>query len=90
MLRRDLDVHGPATGRHFESTRTALEHATWSIHALLGYARATRARARLRTVDLNVVLHEVRKDLGVHLEGREVQFGSVELPVVRGTRRRGR
>lgn len=84
LLRRDIGTQDPTTGRHFEAARASLEHAAQSTRALLGYARATRTRARLRDVDLNVVLHEVRKDLEVCLEGREVQFGSVELPIVRG------
>lgn len=62
----------------------AVQQGMALLDSLARYMRTSRLRVRVRGVDLNDVLREVRKDLQPHLLDREVQLSSMTLPTVQG------
>ncbi|ADV65799.1 sensor histidine kinase [Deinococcus maricopensis] len=69
---------------HALKVEHAVTHVEQLLQALLTFFRSGQQRLQFRTVDLNRVLHEVRKDLRADLTGRHVQFHLEDLPSVTG------
>ncbi|WP_084474918.1 sensor histidine kinase [Deinococcus pimensis] len=84
LLHREVGVHSDGVEQHFGSARRALSQATSMMAALVGYVRTTRARVRLREVNLGLVLNAVRRDLDPQCVGRQVKWSADALPVVQG------
>ncbi|WP_221087993.1 sensor histidine kinase [Deinococcus aquaedulcis] len=74
----------PEQVRCAEQVEQAAEHMEHQLRALLTIFRIGRSRMRFQAVDLNRVLHEVRKDLAADLRGREVVLSADGLPRVPG------
>jgi signal transduction histidine kinase len=70
--------------RYLETIKKAGKQMGDLIDDLLAFSQMGRAKMRETTVDLNVAIREAREGVTLKLQGREVVWDILELPLVRG------
>jgi light-regulated signal transduction histidine kinase (bacteriophytochrome) len=70
--------------RYLETILSSVEHAGTLVDDLLAFSRMGRAEMRQTVVDMNGIVGEVRSDLQIETQGREVEWKVGVLPDVHG------
>ncbi|WP_179228352.1 PAS domain-containing protein [Leptolyngbya ohadii] len=68
--------------RYLKTIADTTKEAGRLVDDLLSFSRMGRTEMRLTTLDLNQLLHEVRRDMQQDLEGRSIDWQIDPLPVV--------
>ncbi|WP_229784414.1 sensor histidine kinase [Deinococcus radiotolerans] len=75
------------TFAHLETSQAVLRAAFGLMESLEQYLEARQLRLRAGPVDLNRIVLDVRRDLEVVLDGRNVEWSPARLPTVLGDSR---
>uniref|UniRef100_UPI003D09BB1A sensor histidine kinase n=1 Tax=Deinococcus saxicola TaxID=249406 RepID=UPI003D09BB1A len=85
LLRRTLEANDPVkAARHLEVIVQAASRMDALVAGLLTLAQSSRSQISRSSVNLDTLIEQVKKDLELDLEGRDVRWNVGSMPTVQG------